>query len=146
VAVLIDTNILIYRYDERSRSKQRKAEEILRRGASDQQVRIPHQAIIEFVAAAPRAIGGFAVLSPQAALREAEEMLKTFPILYPNEAILRLAMRGCLAYQLNWFDAHLWAYAEYYGLAELITEDLQHGRLYGSVRIVNPFLTRPART
>ena len=41
--------------------------------------------------------------------------------------------------QLKWFDAHLWAYAEHYGLAEILTEDLQHDRLYGMVRVVNPF-------
>jgi predicted nucleic acid-binding protein len=49
-------------------------------------------------------------------------------------------MRGCAACQLNWFDAHLRAYAEHYGLSEILTEDLQHDRLYGSVRAVNPFL------
>ena len=48
-------------------------------------------------------------------------------------------MRGCAAYQLAWFDAHLWSYAEYYGLPELLTEDLQDDRLYGTVRVVNPF-------
>ena len=73
------------------------------------------------------------------ALREAEEFLKQFVVLYPNEAIVRQAVRGCAAYQLNWFDAHLWAYAEHYGLAEILTEDFQHDRLYGSVRAVNPF-------
>ena len=48
-------------------------------------------------------------------------------------------MRGCAAYQLKWFDAHLWTYAEYYGLPEILTEDFEHDRLYGTVRIVNPF-------
>ncbi|CAN5313744.1 hypothetical protein BH24PSE2_BH24PSE2_00030 [soil metagenome] len=38
-------------------------------------------------------------------------------------------------------DAHLWAYAEAYGLDEILSEDFQHGRQYGSVRIRNPFLT-----
>lgn len=52
---------------------------------------------------------------------------------------VREAARGCAAYQLNWFDAHMWAYAEHYGLAEILTEDFQHDRLYGSVRAVNPF-------
>jgi predicted nucleic acid-binding protein len=33
----------------------------------------------------------------------------------------------------------MWAYAEHYGLPELLTEDLQHDRLYGAVRVVNPF-------
>jgi predicted nucleic acid-binding protein len=34
----------------------------------------------------------------------------------------------------------MWAYAERFGLAELLSEDFQHGRLYGTVEIVNPFL------
>jgi predicted nucleic acid-binding protein len=41
---------------------------------------------------------------------------------------------------LSWFDAHIWAYAEFYGLPEILSEDFQHGRLYGTVRSVNPFL------
>ena len=54
--------------------------------------------------------------------------------------MLRLAICGCAAYQLNWFDAHLWSYAEHYGLAEIFSEDLQHDRLYGTLRVVNPFV------
>ena len=57
-----------------------------------------------------------------------------------------LAVRGSTheddagaASQLGWFDAHLWAYAEHFGLAELWSEDFQHDRLYGTVRAVNPF-------
>ncbi len=68
-----------------------------------------------------------------------------FTVLYPNEAILRGAIRGCAAYQLNWFDAHLWSYAEPYGLSEILTEDLQHNRLSGAVRVVNPFIERSRR-
>ena len=62
-----------------------------------------------------------------------------FPILYPTEEIYRLALRGMATYQLAWFDAQIWAYAEHFGLSEIWTEDFQDGRLYGSVRIVNPF-------
>ncbi len=69
-----------------------------------------------------------------------KSFLKQFTVLYPNEPILRDAIRGCAAYQLNWFDAHLWSYAEHYGLPELLTEDLQHDRYYGTVRVVNPFI------
>ncbi len=50
-----------------------------------------------------------------------------------------MALRGAAAYQLPWWDAHLWAYAEVYGLETLVSEDFQDGRLYGSVRAVNPF-------
>jgi predicted nucleic acid-binding protein len=139
VAALVDTNILVYRFDDRFADKQKIAIEILRRGIIEDSVRLPHQAIVEFVAAVTRPIRGHAILSQADALREAEEFLKQFTILYPNEAVLRNAVRGCAAYRLSWFDAHMWAYAEHYGLPEILTEDLQHDRLYGSVRAVNPF-------
>ena len=67
-------------------------------------------------------------------------MLTVFEILYPNEAVVRTALRGAALYQLPWYDAHLWAYAEHYGLSEIVSENLAHGRRYGTVRIVNPFL------
>lgn len=140
MAALIDTNVLVYRFDNRFPRKQGIATEILRRGILEDSVRLPHQAIVEFIAAATRPIRGHVILQQADALREAEEFLKQFTVLYPNEAILRNAIRGCAAYQLNWFDARMWSYAEHYGLHEILTEDLQHDRLYGTVRVVNPFL------
>ena len=141
MAALIDTNILVYRFDKRFPDKQRVATEVLRRGIQDDSIRVPHQGIVEFIAAVTRSIRGHIILNQADALREAEEFLKQFTVLYPNEAILRNAMRGCAAYGLNWSDAHLWSYAEYYGVEEIVTEDLQHDRLYGTVRAVNPFIS-----
>lgn len=92
------------------------------------------------MAAVTRPIRGHIIPKQHDAPREAEEFLKQFTILDPNEAILRQAVRGCAAYQLSWFDAHLWSYAEHYGLSEILTEDLQHDRLYGTTRAVNPFI------
>ena len=140
MAALIDTNLLVYRFDNRFPEKQKIATEILRRGILEDSVRLPHQAILEFVAAATRSVRGHVILKQPDALREAEEFLKQFTVLYPNEAILRDALRGCAAYQLNWFDAHLWSYAEHYGLPVILSEDLQHDRLYGTVRVLNPFV------
>jgi predicted nucleic acid-binding protein len=141
VAALVDTNVLVYRFDNRFPQKQRIATNLLRRGIEEDSIRIPHQAIIEFVAAVTRPIRGNLILQQPDALREAEEFLKQFTVVYPTEAILRNAIRGCAAYQMNWFDAQIWSYAEHYGLTEILTEDLQHDRLYGTVRVVNPFLT-----
>lgn len=139
MAALVDTNILVYRFDNRFPEKQKIAIDILRRGILENSVRVPHQAIVEFIAAVTRPIRGYVILPLADALREAEEFLLQFTVLYPKEAIVRKAIRGCAAYQLSWFDAHLWSYAEHYGLSEIITEDLQHQRLYGTVRAVNPF-------
>lgn len=85
-------------------------------------------------------ISGYRILKQADALREAAELLKQLVVLYPNAAIVRDAIRGCAAYQLSWFDAHLWPYAEHYGLSEILSEDFQHDRLYGTVRTVSPFL------
>lgn len=140
MAALVDTNLLVYRFDSRFPKKQERASEVLRRGVADDSARLPHQAVIEFVAVMTRPIPKQGPLLPLAdALREAEELLAQFTVLYPNEALVRTALRGMSAYQLSWYDAHLWAYAEHYGLEELWSEDFQHDRLYGSVRVVNPF-------
>ncbi|OGQ13542.1 MAG: hypothetical protein A2138_16005 [Deltaproteobacteria bacterium RBG_16_71_12] len=142
---LVDTNLLVYRFDGRFPEKQRVATELLRRGIADASIRVPHQAIVEFVAAVTRPLGRGAtavtLLEPDVARREAEEMLSQFTVLFPTAALLRTALRGAAAYQLPWFDAHLWAYAEHFGVDELWSEDFQHERLYGSVRAVNPFST-----
>jgi predicted nucleic acid-binding protein len=140
VAALVDTNVLVYRFDPRDVRKQRIATSLLRDGIGADSIRVPHQALVEFYAAVARPISGFGrLLEDDDARRETEEMLAQFAILYPDAAVLRTALRGMVAYQLSWFDAHIWAYAEVFGLPELISEDFQHGRLHGSVRVVNPF-------
>jgi predicted nucleic acid-binding protein len=141
VAALIDTDILVYIFDPSDGRKQRLSAELLDRGLTEDSVRIPHQAIVEFVSSVTRPRGREKpLLSKAAAHREAEELLSQFVILYPDEGLVRTALRGAAAYQLSWYDAHLWAYAEYYGLTELLSEDFEHGRLYGTVRVVNPFI------
>ena len=138
---LVDTNVLVYRFDPRFPEKQQRATQLLRRGIEEDSLRVPHQAVIEFVAVTTRVRGadGAPLLERPDALREAEEFLAQFTVLYPNEGVLRTALRGAAAYQLSWFDAHLWAYAEHYGLEEILSEDFEHGRLLGSVRIRDPF-------
>ncbi len=138
---LIDTNVLVYRFDRRFPDKQHVATELLRAGIADGSIYVPHQAIVEFVAAVTRELDGSEpLLGPADARREAEELLAQFDVLFPDEELLRIALRGAAAYQLSWFDAHMWAYAERYGLATLVSEDFQHGRLYGTVQAVNPFV------
>jgi predicted nucleic acid-binding protein len=140
-ARLVDTNVLVYRFDPRYPERQRIATELLADGVDHDTIRVPHQAVVEFVAAVTRRTRlGVPLLPAESARREAEEILTIFQVLYPTDALVRIALRGAAAYQLAWDDAHLWAYAEYYGLPELISEDFQHERMYGTVRAVNPFL------
>lgn len=90
MAALVDTNILVYRFDPASARKHARAIELLRRGVADDSLRVPHQAVIEFVSVVtrPRQDKG-PLLSKPEAYREAEELLAQFVILYPNEALVR---------------------------------------------------------
>ncbi len=141
VVSLVDTNILVYCYDFGAPYKRQAARDLLRRGAAKGELRIPHQAMVEFISVVTRKRGdGNSLLPREEAWRQAEDFLNEFPLLYPNESVFRTAMLGMAAYKLPWYDAHLWAYAEHFGLPEILSEDFEHGRWYGTVRVRNPFM------
>ena len=54
MAVLVDTNVLVYRHDPRDPRKQKIATDLLRKGVADDSIRVAYQAVVEFYAAAPR--------------------------------------------------------------------------------------------
>jgi predicted nucleic acid-binding protein len=115
----------------------------LRAGEISGELRIPHQSLAEFVNSVTRLRGREAPIMGLAdATRQAELFMAQFPVLYPNEAVFRMALLGKAAYGLPWYDAHLWAYAQHFGLPEILSEDFEHGRRYGTVRIRNPFVER----
>ena len=43
-----------------------------------------------------------------------------------------------LVYRVDARFPDLWACAEVNGVTELLSEDFEHGRLYGTVRVTNP--------
>lgn len=143
MAGLVDTNVLVYRFDPRFPAKQQRATELLRSGIADESILIPYQALIEFVAAVtrPLPVTRTSLLGLEHALREVEDMLSQFAVIYPTESTLRIALRGAALYGLSWFDACMWAYADERGLDTLWSEDFQDGRLYGRVKVVDPFAT-----
>jgi predicted nucleic acid-binding protein len=144
VASLVDTNVLVHRFDPRDPVKQDIATKVLREGLVAGDLVLPHQAIVEFVAAVTRPrreLGDRPLVPLERALVEAEMLMAEYPIVYPTPEVLRTALRGVSAYQLSWFDAHLWAHAEGHGISEILSENFEHGRHYGTVRVTDPFLS-----
>lgn len=140
MASLVDTNILVYCFDPQEPGKRTAARNLLRKGAADKSLRIPHQALVEFVSAVNRKrTSGTPLLPLIEATLQAESFMAQFPVLYPNDHVFRTALRGMATYRLSWFDAHLWAYAEHYGIPEILSEDFEDGRMYGTVKVQNPF-------
>lgn len=140
MAALVDTNVLVYRFDPRFPDKRAAADALLRRAIAEDSVVLAHQAITEFVSAVTRARrDGPPLMDAASALREAEDLMRQFPVTYPDDRVLRTAFRGMALYGLPWFDAHMWAFAEVHGLSPLYSEDFQHERWYGTVQVVDPF-------
>ena len=54
MARLVDTNVLVYRFDSLDPVKQRRASALLGKGITDGSLRVAHQSILEFVAAVTR--------------------------------------------------------------------------------------------
>jgi hypothetical protein len=93
----VDTNVLVIGSMAVLPMKQKIATGILRRGTVEDSVRLPDQAILEFVAAVTRPMRGYVILKQADALGEAEELLKQFTVLYPHEGEsppCRSRMRG----------------------------------------------------
>lgn len=140
MGAIADTSILVYRFDPRDRRKQQIARELLREGAANGSIVLAHQSIVEFVSAVTRPLRQYPrLMSLEHAARETEDLILQFEILYPNAEVIHNALRGAATYQLSWYDALIWSYAETFDLTEIISEDFQHRRNYGSVRILDPF-------
>lgn len=147
MAALVDTNVLVYRFDARFPAKQAVADALLRAGIAADRIRIAHQAILEFVAATTRPQrDGTTILPSDVARLEAEDLLRQFDVIHPDDRIVRAALQGMAAYGLSLWDAHMWAYAEVHELGVLYSEDFEHERWYGGVLVLDPFrLEHPER-
>jgi predicted nucleic acid-binding protein len=141
MATLIDTNVLVYLHDHRFPQKQTTAHDLIERLLRNDELRVAHQSLLEFYVATTRIRPALRrpLLSPEQARAQIHDMVIAFEILYPVEPMMALTLLGSAVHGLSWFDAHLWAFAEYFGCDLLYSEDFQHERRYGSVRIINPF-------
>jgi predicted nucleic acid-binding protein len=141
MAALIDTNVLVYLHDHRFPSKQRTAHNLIGRLLRSDELRVAHQSLLEFYVATTRIQPTLRqpLLSPQEARVQIHDIVIAFDVLYPVEQMIALTLLGSAVHGLSWFDAHLWSFAEYFGCELLYSEDFQHERRYGSVRIINPF-------
>ena len=142
---LVDTNLLVYRFDGRAPEKRRRATELLRAGAADGSMVLPQQALVEFVSVTTRPRGGKPpLLRIEDACRAVDGFLADFDVLWPTAEVLRTALAGVALHGLSWYDAHLWAFAEAQGIPRLLSEDFQDGRILGRVRVEDPFRDQPS--
>ena len=137
VRVLIDTNVLVYLYDEAAPAKQLQARLILRAVAEAGVGAISTQVLSEFFSAATRRLRPRLPLD--VALAELERHAQVWNILLVTAPVVIAAARAVRDHNLNFWDAQLWAVAKLNQLDTILSEDFQTGSRLGGVRFVNPF-------
>jgi predicted nucleic acid-binding protein len=133
-AKFFDSNIVFYAHDQRDPAKQQLAKDLMELHSADRTLTVSTQVIQEFYTSATRKAG----LSRTTARTVVEDLSELNIVTIQLTHILR-AMDLERRFQVAFWDALILAAAETCGADVLYTEDLTHGRKYGTVRVVNPF-------
>jgi predicted nucleic acid-binding protein len=136
--VFVDTNVLLYDVDGRDTRKQVAARRWLDSLWQQGTARLSWQVLNEFYANATNKIA----LPPTAIRRLVETYVQWKPGRF-NLPLLERAWYWMDRAHVSYWDALILAAAERSGCRWLLSEDFTHGRKYGAVEIVNPFLTEP---
>ena len=131
----LDTNILIYAYDKKAPAKRDKA---LLLTQADRPWAISWQVVQEFCSVA---LHRFPIPLDQDFLNDyLDHILIPHCKILPSPRIFREALRIHHQTQYRFYDSLIVAAAIESGAKILYSEDLQHDRQIGHLRIVNPFL------
>jgi predicted nucleic acid-binding protein len=132
----LDTNVLVYAYDDSSSAKQQRARELVETLANDERALLSTQVLQEFYVVVTRRLQ-VPVLEDVA--QEAVETLLALPIVQVTPALIVDGIRRSRVDQLALWDALIVEAALAGGASVLYSEDLQDGRRFGDLQIVNPF-------
>lgn len=135
--VFIDTNILLYAYDQDSGSKHETARKLIKRCWEDTSGVISIQVLSEFFVRATRA--GSSFVSPDEAEAIIQNLSHTWTIIIPDVPVVLEAIRGRKIHNLSYWDAMIWATAKQAMIDTIYTEDFQHDQFVEGVKFVNPF-------
>lgn len=133
----LDTNIFVYSFDTAAPAKAKKAIQLIRRAADSGAGIISYQVVQEFFNVALRRF-----VHPMSAAEAEQYLITVFrPLLavHSSPAIYLEALHIAEKSRIAWYDALVVAAAVEGGCDTLYSEDLQHGRKFGELRIENPF-------
>jgi len=132
----VDTNVLVYEFDESNPSKRERAQLVMRGLWDSRRGRISHQVLQEFYVTTTRKLKP--ALAPERARKEVRDLLFWQPI-PPSPELFDAAWEIEDRWHLSWWDSLIAAAARRAGCETLLSEDLQDGLDLDGVRVVNPF-------
>ncbi len=136
VDYFLDTNILVYAYDRSAGQKHALAVELMTGCWENENGRVSLQVLQEFFVTVTRKIT--TPLDHQTA-RQIVADLAQWRLHAPQASDLLQAIDLQRDYQLSLWDAQIVQSAASLGCKQLLSEDLNHGQMYGEVQVVNPF-------
>lgn len=132
----IDTNILIYPFDNSNFSKQNACSNFLTQILIDAEPVISTQTLGEFFNVAVRKLS----FSKQDAMYEVQNLAATFPVYEIKTENVLHAMQISKTIQSSYWDSLILAMTIDTGCSILYSEDLNNGQEIEGVKIVNPFI------
>ena len=131
----LDTNVLVYLFDEEEPKKRERAWEVLEASGSEGLV-LSTQVLQEFFVAVTRK------LSPPLAPEDAEQIVRhlaRLPMVQIDPALVLSAIGTSRRHKISLWDALIVQAALAGGCTRLLTEDLHPGTQFESLRVENPF-------
>jgi predicted nucleic acid-binding protein len=130
----LDSNVVVYAFDGADPSKQRRALEIL---ADGQRLVLSTQVLLETWWVLTRRL---ARPLAEAAAEAVLQQLCRLPVVGADSELVLRAVRISRSHRVAIWDAMILEAARSAGCSRVLSEDLQHGRDFDGLQVVNPFL------
>jgi predicted nucleic acid-binding protein len=133
--VFFDTNILLYLFDRGSKEKRRIAGELFHKHQQSGSLRLSLQVVNEFAANLLKKNFGV----PRATVYDLVRDLLALEVTATRGEDTLTALQFVDELGVSFWDALILATAKREGCRTLYSEDFQDGRVYDTVRVINPF-------
>jgi predicted nucleic acid-binding protein len=135
--ILMDTNLLVYLYDQKYPERQAQSQRVLEQLELRRNGRLSVQSLAEFFSVATRKLSPN--LTAAEALHQIDLFLRLWPVFDLTPMVVLEAGRGVRDHHLSYYDAQIWAAARLNQVPLVFGEDFQDARVLEGVRFVNPF-------
>jgi predicted nucleic acid-binding protein len=134
-SAFFDSNILLYADDARDPVREQQSFDLIKHHFARKTGAVSTQVLQEYFTNATRKLRIDGLLA-----RQKTEIYSKFHVFQPAPEDILAAIDLHQLHQISFWDAMIVRAATQTGCRILYTEDLQHGRRFGSAEIVNPFL------
>jgi predicted nucleic acid-binding protein len=134
----LDTNIFVTSFDQSAAAKAGRSVQLIREALTTQKGVISYQVVQEFFNVALRRFAQ--PMQPADASQYLGTVFRPLLAVHSSQALYAEALQLHAQSGLSWYDSLIVSAAIQARCDLLYTEDLQHGRRFGGLRVSNPFL------